>query len=51
MTQEEDRGWRRWVCDLCPWATDWVAYTDPYAAGAAIRHQLEHREAGKDIPL
>lgn len=42
---------RYWVCLVCEWATDPTPYTDSTAAAAAIRHQLEHRTAGKDIPL
>lgn len=43
-TQQEERGWRRWVCALCDWATEWVAYTDHAGGASAIRHELEHRE-------
>ena len=51
VTQEQDNGWRRWACAACEWATEWVAYTAPDHAASAIRHELEHRTAGKDIAL
>jgi hypothetical protein len=51
VTQQEERGWRRWVCGVCDWCTEWVAYTAADHATAAIRHELEHRKVGEGIAL
>lgn len=44
VTQEAENGWRRWVCDVCQWCTEWAHYFDSAAAASAIRHGLTHTE-------
>ena len=50
VTQERVGTERRWLCP-CGWATPWTVYTSSPDAVDAIRHELEHRNAGKDIAL
>ena len=38
ITQEEDRSWRRYVCKVCDWATEWVQPGNATAGAAAVRH-------------
>lgn len=50
VTQERVGTERRWLCS-CGWASPWTVYTSAPDAIDAIRHELEHRNAGKDTPL